>query len=263
VVTVIDVRAHTEDGISVFLTWLDNPKGDLPKELIAGDLATVPYGNWRIDPDRQFVSRLSLGKYLKDALGDGDANRLLEPSSDGLWSWLAAIWLRQLAAKKIRRAEHYVVMRKGPTGSLAYRHGVRTSFELVHIHGDDASICLNTPMSTWGDMAEQLASRQTIAHNRGFFKIAAALYLSDGKLKRGAASKPKNPKDRMPGDRAGLGSARRLALALQRLDLTYDTEIMKASQIAKVLPKEFARWMENTRSSMNRSVSSHEAVSLA
>jgi hypothetical protein len=99
-----------------------------------------------------------------------------------------------------------------------------------------------TPMHTWGDMAEQLASRQTIAHNRGFFRTAHELYVNDGKLKRGAASKPKKPRDRKPGDRVGLGSVRRLALALQRLDLTFDTEMMEAALMRAVLPKEFARW---------------------
>jgi hypothetical protein len=91
-------------------------------------------------------------------------------------------------------------------------------------------------------MTEQLASRQAIAHNRGFFKTAFDLYITDGKLKRGASSKPKKPKDRKPGDRTGLGSVRRLAIALQRLDLTYDTEGMDSMLMKSVLPKEFTRW---------------------
>jgi hypothetical protein len=152
------------------------------------------------------------------------------------------VWFKQLSEKGIRRTEHYVVTRKGSAGSLAYRQAARTSYELVHIHGDSAQICLRSPMHTFGDMTEQLASRQTIAHNRGFFQTAYELYFRDGKLKRGAASKPKKPKERKPGDRTGLGSVRRLAIALQRLDLTYDTEDMDAALMKAVLPKEFARW---------------------
>lgn len=97
-------------------------------------------------------------------------------------------------------------------------------------------------MHTYGDMTEQLASRQTIAHNRGFFQTAFDMYMNDGKLRRGAASKPKKAKDRKAGDRTGLASVRRLAITLQRLDLTYDTEEMPSSLMQSVLPKEFAKW---------------------
>jgi hypothetical protein len=97
-------------------------------------------------------------------------------------------------------------------------------------------------MHAYGDMAEQLASRQTLAHNTGFFRTAYALYFSDGKLRRGAASKPKKPKEWKPGDRKGLGGVRRLAIALQRLDLAFDAGSMSSSDLISVLPKEFARW---------------------
>lgn len=97
-------------------------------------------------------------------------------------------------------------------------------------------------MHTYGDMAEQLASRQTIAHNRGFFQTASNMYMHNGKLARGAASKPKKPSERKTDDRTGLGSIRRLAIALQRLDLTYDTEEMPSDLMISLLPREFAKW---------------------
>jgi hypothetical protein len=66
--------------------------------------------------------------------------------------------------------------------------------------------------------------------------------VKEGKLRRGAASKPKKLKNRKPGDKTGYGSIRRLAIALQRLNLTFDTEIMKYTEMAGVLPIEFAKW---------------------
>jgi hypothetical protein len=161
---------------------------------------------------------------------------------DGVWAWLAAVYFEQLAAKGIRRSEHYVVTRQGTAGSLTYRHAVRTPYELVHVHGEGAGICLSGPMSTHGELTEQLASRQTIAYNKGFFQTAFHLYVKEGKLRRGAASKPKKLKNRKPGDKTGYGSIRRLAIALQRLNLTFDTEIMKYTEMAGVLPIEFAKW---------------------
>jgi hypothetical protein len=135
-----------------------------------------------------------------------------------------------------------VVIRKGSAGSLAYRNAARTSYELFKIHGDNAKICLSGPMSTFGDLTEQLASRQSISHNTGFFKTATELYIKNGKLISGASSKPKPLKFRQSGDRNGLGSVRRLAIALQRLDLTFDTESMMPEEIMRVLPKEFNKF---------------------
>lgn len=241
----INAKKLNAEGIEVFLKWLENRVGDVPPgELLGGDSLAEPFGDYEIDSSREFGSRLEFGTYLNEQFSGADFNSLMSPDSDGLWAWLAVVWFRQLAAKGIRRAEHYVVIRKGSAGSLAYRHAVRTSYELVHIHGECAQICLKSPMHTHGDMTEQLASRQTIAHNRGFFQTAFDLYIKDGKLKRGAASKPKKLKDRAPGDRTGLGSVRRLAIALQRLDLTYDTEDMNSSGMKAVLPKEFRKYSE-------------------
>jgi hypothetical protein len=237
-------RRLTVEGLAAFGTWLASPVGDAPPaELLADDATTELFGDYEIDPARNFDSRFDFGVYLNERFSGADFNGLMSPDSDGLWAWLAGVYFRQIAGKGIRRAEHYVVVRKGSAGSLAYRHAVRTPYELVHIHGVHARICLRSPMHTFGELTEQLASRQTIAHNRGFFKTVAELYLTeDGKLKRGASSKPKKPKDRKPGDSTGLGSVRRLAIALQRLDLTYDTEEMESEQMRAVLPKEFGRY---------------------
>lgn len=239
----IKTRTLNAEGIAAFSKWLENPIGKAPPaELLNSDTMTELFGDYEIDPSREFNSRLEFGTYLDGQLTGADFNGLMSPDSDGLWAWLAVAYFGQLAARGVRRAEHYIVQRKGSAGSLAYRQAVRTSYELVHIHGQNAEICLKSPMHTFGDMTEQLASRQAIAHNRGFFQTAHELYIKDGKLKRGASSKPKKPKERKPGDRTGMGSVRRLAIALQRLDLTYDTEVMGSPQMRMVLPKEFSKW---------------------
>lgn len=239
----INTRMLTTDGIALYANWLAAPTGtQLPKELITDEGLSTPFGDYEVDESREFASRLEFGMYLNEVFHHADFNGLTSPDSDGLWAWLTAVYFNQLSGKGIRRQEHYLVIRKGSAGSLAYRNAARTSYELAHIHGQNAEICLRSPMHTYGDMTEQLASRQTIAHNRGFFQTAFSMYLKDGKLRRGAASKPKKPKERKAGDRTGLGSVRRLAIALQRLDLTYDTEEMSSTLMRAVLPKEFARW---------------------
>jgi len=239
----IKTRKLNAEGLTAFFKWIESAlDGVPPAELLESETLTDPFGDYDVDPVREFDSRLAFGSYLNESLSGADFNGLMSPDSDGLWAWLAVVYFKQLTAKGIRRVEHYVVVRKGSAGSLAYRQAARTSYELVHIHGTYAEICLKSQMHTFGDMTEQLASRQGIAHNRGFFQTAYELYIRKGRLRRGASSKPRKPKDRKVGDRTGLGSVRRLAIALQRLDLTYDTGEMKSDQMKAVLPKEFAKW---------------------
>lgn len=241
----IRVRCLTENGIRQFKQWVDNPGGSqLPVSLLEGEDMSELFGGFEIDPSRTFNTRQEFGMYLNVRFAETNFAEMTSPSNDGLWAWLAVVYFAQLTTKGIRRSEHYIVTRQGSAGSLAYRHSVRTPYELVHVHGEGAGICLNRPMSTHGELTEQLTSRQTIARNKGFFQAAFNLYMQNGKLKRGAASKPKKPKDRKPGDRTGFGSIRRLAIALQRLNLTFDTEIMWYGEMLGVLPKEFARWSD-------------------
>jgi hypothetical protein len=109
---------------------------------------------------------------------------------------------------------------------------------------------LQQPMHTHGQLLESLSASQTIVRNKGFFAAAAKLYVKeDGSLKRGATSKPKKPKMRKPGDEAGKGSIRRLPIALKRLDLTYDVEVLSPSDLISLLPKEYSRWTRSADSS--------------
>lgn len=240
----IKTRSLTSEGLTAFAKWLENPAKEASSNLISGDVYSEDFGNFEIDPSHQFSSRFEFGKKLNEWFKDADFHQMMSAQSDGFWAWLALVYFEQLTAKGIRRSEHYIVLRKGPMGSLAYRHAVRTPYELFHIHGDYSQICLRSRMHTLGELTEQLTSRQQIAHHRGFFQTATELYVKNGSLKSGASSKPNKPKYRKPGERTGFGSARRLAIALQRLDLTYDTEEMLASQMKQVLPKEFQKYAE-------------------
>jgi hypothetical protein len=176
----IKTRQLTSDGLAAFSKWLENPVGETPPaELLDDEVMSEPFGDYEIDETCVFGTRFEFGKYLNEQLSGADFNGLMSPDCDGLWGWLAIVYFEQLAGNGIRRAEHYIVMRKGTAGSLAYRQAARTSFELVYIHGECAQICLKSPIHTFGDMTKQLASRQAIAHNRGFFQTAFDLYLKD------------------------------------------------------------------------------------
>lgn len=236
----IEVRRLTEAGLRAFELWLTTHAAGAvpPADLIDSPEFTEQLADAAVDESLIFNSRFEFGSYLVMQLGTSKKEDYLSPAADGLWAWLTVVYFEQLGAKK-KRIEHYVVQRRGHRGSLAYRHGARTSYELVAIHGAAAQVCLSGPMHTFGELTEQFASRQTVVRNRAFFRVAGHIYVVGGRLRRGAGSKPKSPKQRPPGDRTGFGSSRRLGVALKRLDLTWDTEEMGATQLVSVLPKEF------------------------
>ncbi|PLY00758.1 MAG: hypothetical protein C0623_06620 [Desulfuromonas sp.] len=242
----IQVRRLNEDGIELFQEWLDTSgQGEMPpSDLLDSNTYSEPAYDVQVDSSQEFSTRYELGCYLVDKFNGIDPRELLSKKNDGLWAWLAILYFSQLAPGRRSRSEHYIVTRNSLKGSLAYRQGPRTSYELVKIHCENACVCLNRPMKTFGDMAEQLASRQNIAYNKGYFEAACKLYVRNGSIRRGAASRAKKPSKRAPGDKTGFGGADRLAKAVRRLDLTYDIISMHSEEMLETLPKEFDKWQE-------------------
>ena len=214
-----------------------------PPELLCNPNLAAEAMEIEIDESQVFASHLEFGKYLSAVFAEHDMHKMLDQENDGLWDWLSVVYFGQLTKATPLRYWHYVVERRGKRGSLAYRQMVRTSYEMYSVHGTTAKVCLNRPMNIWGEMSEQLTSRQNVARHKGFMDVAGSLYLkADGKLHRGAAVRPKRASKRKPGDKKGFGGARRLAVALERLDRVFDTEVMPAAQLRPTLPMEFSKW---------------------
>lgn len=240
----VKARVLTERGLQHFREWLavGSPGATPPAPLIDDDVFAQRFADIEIDETRQFASRFEFGKYLCEVLSEFGRDELLAPDRDGLWAWLAVVYFKQLAPVNVRREEHYIVVRRGAAGSLTHRQAARTAYLLVDCHGDAAAICLHQSMHVHGQLLESLSAKQSVALNRGFFHAAALLYMHEGRLRRGATSKPKKPAERKPGDKSGMGSVRRLPLALERLDQTYDVECLDPAELVARLPREFSRW---------------------
>jgi hypothetical protein len=99
---------------------------------------------------------------MTETLGESEIRRLLSQEHDGMWDWLTVAFFSQFG-KKNSKSRHYFVTRRGHSGSLAYRHLARTSVEMYWRHGESSMVMLSTDLSTWGDMSEQLTSRQNVA----------------------------------------------------------------------------------------------------
>lgn len=229
----------------MYRDWLvQRAAGELPpQELLDGSETTELAFDTEVDPAKNFSSRFEFGKYMVDLLDKEDAKTLLNPRNDGLWDWLTVVYFAQFG-RKVSKLWHYIVTRRGHSGSLAYRHLARTAFEMYWRHGSASLVMLHVDMSTWGDLSEQLTSRQNVAYHRGYIRTANALYLTNGKLKRGAASRVRPVKKRRPGETIGRGGVARLALAVRRLCRTYDTHALETPGMLELLPREFKSFID-------------------
>lgn len=242
------VRQLNTDGLKLFRDWLSQGSGDeLPQELLDQDSHSDPCLDIEVDLTLKFASRYEFAAYLTQVFASHELEALMAPEYDAMWAWLAVAYFPQLRKKnkktgRFQGVEHLIVERKGIKGSLAYRQAPRTAFELFTVHGEAALICLAKPMDTFGDMAEQLASRSYLARNRGFIAAAAELYVRKGSVVRGASSYPVKPAKRKAGDKRGYGGLRRLEERLSKLELTYDAGALTAGEIVGLLPREFDRF---------------------
>jgi hypothetical protein len=238
------IRRLTAAGREIYRDWLvQRGEGDLPpQELLDGTEATEAAFDVEIDPAKTYASRFEFGKSMGDILDKDDAKALLNPKNDGLWDWLTVVHFAQFG-RKVSKPWHYTVTRRGHSGSLAYRHLARTAFEMYWRHGAASLVMLHVDMSTWGDLSEQLTSRQNVAYHRGYIQTANALYLANGKLRRGAASRVRPARKRKPGETIGRGGVARLAIAVRRLCRTYDTHHLETSAMLELLPREFKHFI--------------------
>lgn len=216
-----------------------------PECLLAGAEETEELNSLEIDQGKVFNTRYEFGKYMAEILNSVGAPVLLSERNDGLWNWLTVVYFAQFG-KKSSKPWHYVVTRHGHSGALTYRHLARTSFEMYWRHRESSLVMQNVDMSTWGDMSEQLTSRQNIAYHRGCIATANMLYLENGKLRRGAAGRVPPKARRKHGDRRGRAGVARLALAVRRLCRTYDTHGLHPVQMIRLLPREFAGFAART-----------------
>lgn len=235
------LRKLTPHGIAIYQEWLQHRSTSEmpPPSLIdGGDETFVFPGEFEIDEAKTFGTRFEFGKYIAGILSSTQASVFLAEENDGIWNWLTIVYFSQFGQKNSRHW-HYAVTRHGHSGALTYRHLARTSCEMYWRHEESSFVMQNVGMSTWGDMSEQITSRQNIAYHRVCIAAANMLYLENGKLRRGAAGRVPPKSKRKPGDRRGRAGVARLALAVRRLCRTYDTHVLDTVQMINLLPREF------------------------
>jgi hypothetical protein len=199
-------------------------------EVVAKDVKVSPVA---------FNNRFEAAEYFHKLLGPLETTIPELERDRGLWTWLSLVWLDVLApvgssgARKPGDIARWVPQPE--TWSRYYRHLLLGPYLIYRKHKDNparAMAVLAPPVSSPGDVVENIVSRQEIVTSPSLMAAVTDLYYdnSKGVLKRGSATK-------------GPGSARRLAHVLSQFDLTWDIYGMPPSTLLALLPSEFDRFM--------------------
>lgn len=247
----LSVRSLNASGVDLFRRWLTTREGNPPAHILDDDRYVDDLAqNYLIDTERIFDTTFELGKYLSDEVfGDISLPSSLRAES-GMWAWLSLAMLPNIlgrSAKKLGKpldVPHYIEGEGSSGQRLGYRLIVRTAWELVRLHGDKSFVALGSKKSPWGEMAEQLSSRQQVFAHTCFWVIAHRLYLDKtGEPRRGATSQRPATARKDPRNLAGRGGVRRLPFTFRQFDRTYNTREMSLEQILPLLPGEYAKWV--------------------
>jgi hypothetical protein len=237
------LRRLNEEGTSRFADFIaSGASGPVPLYLLTDPATSVPILRDIVLVRRLVANRFEFGQMLVALLAPLEAASV---SVDrGIWSALALYWFDQLCpatptGRAPDRVYRYVL---SSDYRHYYRHLVRSPWQLVRDHGDNARFLLlasndgDEPLRRHGELLEQLGSVQAIIRSRSIIASAAALYGDrvTGRPVRGAAG-------------SGAGSARRLARVLRQLDLTFDPELLPNGRLLEILPAEFDKFKRDIR----------------
>lgn len=234
-----EFRKFNEEGLRRFAEWLlAGATGVRPSGLLSDPATSQPLPVTINPASRTFRDRYEFGQYLVKLLEPLDMAAMSHDR--GLWSALALFWFDQLCPavasgqRKVEKEYRYIL---STDFRHYYRHLVRSPWQLVRDHGQNAVFLLLPPVDTpnplrrHGEILEQLGGRQAVLRSRPVIAEASRLYAdpTTGRPYKGVSG-------------SGKGSARRLALVLQQFDLTFDADSMRTGKLLKLLPQEFERW---------------------
>jgi hypothetical protein len=241
------VRCLNAEGIAAFDRYLTELARDVravpPYDVLESAQHAEDFGiEVAIDRARNgvpFGSRLEFGKYLHEKLSEAEPTQISR--NYGLWNWLSLYYFEQLCpqgdgdgARRVGPKELYLLSPRQGHRQYIY-HLVRAPWLIVNDHAENAKVLLlspergrGSPLATRSRIFEELAARQSILNNKTLIATAQRLYFDEryGRTFFGASG-------------GGAGSARRFAMVVQQLELTYDTRACGVDELLRLLPREF------------------------
>ena len=248
---IMSIRSLNFSGVEIFRLWLSNPVVLPPTHILeSADHSEDLETGFTIDTGKIFETSFDLGMYLHQEVFKDVLDFKSLSSATGMWAWISLAMINSLLAKSAKRqgkpldAAHYIEVEGGHGRRLGYRLIARTAWKLARLHGHAAEVALGSKRSPWGEMAEQMTSRQEVFSHPGFWAVATKLYKNkDGDLRRGATSQRPIAARKDPKNNSGRGGVRRLPFTFKQFDRTYHTRNMPIDQMLDVLPSEYKRWL--------------------
>jgi len=236
------VRVLNAEGLEKFSEYLAAlraaPSMAPPFDLLTDGRFSDPFDPPVTIEQRSFASAYEIGAYMIEVFANCE-DRLIS-RNHGLWTWLALFYFDELCkpdASGNRKAlqEPLYVLDERFSFYRYYKHGVRTPWAAVKMHGEYSKVLLLTVgKGIRTDITESLGGYQDIFGNKTIIASAYSMYFdsTQQKPRRGAGGK-------------GGGSARRLANVSRQLELTYDLQECSPAQFLDLLPKEFKAWVRH------------------
>lgn len=234
------VRRLSSNGITSFEDFLDSLLTDSPQN-VPTHILTDPVYSEDIEEEIEielttFNNRFAAAKCLYDVFSKSKLTKV--EHDKGIWTWLSLFFFDQLCPPDLqgvrRPGERARWIPVSDNYRKYYRHLLAGPYRLYRAHRDNPERVLALlcgPLHAPGDVVEQLASRMELVTNRGLMEVATFFYVDPRtkKYKRGAGGK-------------GSGSPRRLAEVINQFDITWDLYSMAASDLLRMLPKEFDKF---------------------
>jgi hypothetical protein len=242
----LKVQSLNQAGITAFSAWLAHPSEPAPREILTDPAyCDEIVDEFWVEPAKVFTTSYQLGEYLHDVFTN-ISDPVAHEGATGMWAWISLAFIDSLLSRsngKPLDKAHYLEQPAQSGRRLAYRLIVRTAWKLVRLHGSLSEVALGSKKSPWGEMAEQMTSRQEVFAHRSFWEVAYRLYrTASGEPRRGATSQRPASARRDPTNISGKGGVRRLPTTFRQFDRTYLTRSMSLADMLEVLPSEYKRW---------------------
>jgi len=235
------IRRLTNNGISLFIEFLDSLTTDSPKPIPKEILSNNDTSEVVSDIEVQLLdllpvnSKFVTAKYFSDLIG---SLKIRSPESDsGMWAWLSLHYFDQICPRPKGAYAPGEIVRwvlEPNNFQKYYRHLLCGPWRIYSNYKNTPEIIravLVNPVCKPGELYEQLASKQEIISNSAVMELSTMIYFDEKKegFKRGAGGK-------------GPGSPRRLTDVFQQFSRTWDLYAMSPQQILLLLPSEFDKF---------------------
>lgn len=227
-----EVKSKLDELLASGSTDLGQFLEDDANAIVVSELSEADF-----DPEKTFAHSYEAAEYFYGILSK-HTNPALFLKDAKFWTWLALAYLKQFASVKNGKLFFGDISRiqfMPDDYTSYYRHLLAGPFGVFYAHRNSPQVCkavLWNKMNKWGDVQEQLMSKQAITQNPAFMATINRLYFDETKqeLKRGAGGKDR-------------GSPRRFCVAVDQFGLTKDFfDPQDAELFLAILPKEFNRF---------------------